>query len=288
MMNYRARIYVLLTLFVVASSISAQVSYTKADSLKFVQYVDQFRTRNDLSISDLFVQTALFFIGTPYVASTLDRESRETLVVNLHEFDCNTFVETCIALARTVKSNEQSFDIFCNNLRQIRYRNNRVDDYTSRLHYVSDWIFENENQSLLIDKTPMIGGQLQAKEINFMSSHFDKYPALKNNKRLLSKIISVEGEINKRDHFFVLPKSEINSVASLINDGDIIAFATSIAGLDYSHIGIAYREGRELRFVHASTRTMSVTIESRTLDEYCQQQSKCIGISVFSLINSNI
>lgn len=276
-------------MIVVTSSIGAQVSYTKADSVKFVHYIDQFRTKKDLSISDLFIQTALYFIGTPYVASTLDKEPRETLVVNLHEFDCNTFVETCIALARTVKSNGQSFDLFCDNLRQIRYRNSTIDDYSSRLHYVSDWIFENENHFFLIDKTPMLDGQLETKKINFMSSHSDKYPALKDNNLLLAKMIEVEGEINKRSHFFVLPKHKINLVASQINNGDIIAFATSIAGLDYTHIGIAYRaEDGELRFVHASTRTMSVIIENRTLAEYCHQQSKCTGISVFSLINSNI
>jgi len=40
------------------------------------------------------------FPGAPYQTGTLEMPGREKLVVNLHAFDCTTFVETVLALAR--------------------------------------------------------------------------------------------------------------------------------------------------------------------------------------------
>ena len=40
-----------------------------------------------------------FFLGTPYVAGTLETKGAEHLVVNLREYDCVTFVENVVALA---------------------------------------------------------------------------------------------------------------------------------------------------------------------------------------------
>ena len=43
------------------------------------------------------VAVAKSFVGTPYVAHTLER-SPENLVCNLREFDCYTFVESVLAI----------------------------------------------------------------------------------------------------------------------------------------------------------------------------------------------
>jgi hypothetical protein len=44
-----------------------------------------------------------FFIGTPYVAGTLDLDTQqENLVIDLHGFDCVTFYENALALAATI------------------------------------------------------------------------------------------------------------------------------------------------------------------------------------------
>lgn len=283
--NFRTNRLIFFVMFFVALSSFSQINYTKTDSIIFIDYIDQFKNRSDLPIGDLVVHTALSFKDTPYVASTLDNDSKENLVVNLREFDCNTFVETCIALAKTVKSEDQTFDEFAKNLQQIRYRKGVIDDYASRLHYVSDWSFDNESKEILIDKSQLLGGRLEKKPINFMSLHFDKYKALRENRSQLDKIVSVENEMNDRNHFYVVPKCNIDMISSQIQDGDIIAFATNISGLDYSHIAIAYHLDGELRFIHASTRTMSVIVEPRSLSLYCKQLSKCTGISVFRLIN---
>jgi len=277
-------IYLLLLLILlVAMPLSAQVDYTKQDSIIVEDYIKQFRDKRDLSSGDLMVATALYFRNKPYVASTLDKNKEERLVVNLREFDCNTFVETCIALVETIKNKNHSFDDFCLNLQNMRYRNGVINDYSSRMHYVSDWSFENGKKGTIVDKSKSLGGILQNQQINFMSSHPNSYQALQNNADLVREIINIENNINERNHFYIIPKQKINEVQSKIKNGDIIAFATSINGLDYSHIGIAYRVNGTLSFIHASTRTMSVIVEPRSLRAYCDQQKKCIGISVFAL-----
>ena len=264
-----------------AGVLKAEVSYTKNDSLVYVNCINKLKVDSALPINELMIKVALYFKDTPYVASTLERNTKEQLVVNLREVDCTTFVETCIALSLTLKSGDYSFSNYCNKLEKLRYRDGKIDDYTSRLHYVSDWI--QDNAKILKDETQSLGGILETKKIDFMSTHTDSYKHLKDDKSLQEKMKMIENDINRRGTCYVLEKNMIAEKTDNIKDGDIIAFATSIAGLDYSHIAIAYHYKGKLTFIHASTRTMMVTIEGLSLSDYCNNSKKCTGISVFRL-----
>lgn len=279
------RFPILLLMLLLPISVFTKATYTSVDSLVYEKYIADFKDYSNKPINDLLVETALYFKDKPYVASTLDINATEQLVINLQQFDCNTFVETCMALAKTIKSENYTFDSFCENLQKIRYRNAIIDGYTSRLHYVSDWSFENEKQNIVYDRSYELGGKLETKRINFMSSHANLYNALKDNTKLTKQIQFIEEDINQREHFVVIPKQRIKLIEPQIKDGDIIAFATSINGLDYSHIAIAYHVGGQLKFIHASTSTMSVIVEPRSLANYCSESKKCTGISVFGLVN---
>ena len=99
-------------------SLSA-LTYTKADSLKVVQLLDvgKKQTRG----TDLTLFFAEQFIGVPYVASTLEVNPDEELVVNLRQLDCTTLVENVVALTLTVREEHPTFVSFCRNLEKIRY-----------------------------------------------------------------------------------------------------------------------------------------------------------------------
>lgn len=56
------------------------------------------------------------FIGVPYVASTLEVNPDEELVVNLRQLDCTTLVENVVALTLTVREEHPTFVSFCRNL----------------------------------------------------------------------------------------------------------------------------------------------------------------------------
>ena len=232
------------------------------------------------SIEDVLEQTARFFLGTPYVAHTLDNNEKEELVVNLREMDCVTLVENVLALSLATYSGNLSEDYFVEKLTKIRYRNNEVMDYASRIHYTSDWIFENERKGLIRNISKELSGVKETKRIDFMSSHRSAYQQLATDDAMLSEIIQIENKINDRDGFYYLPKELIASKANKILHMAVIGFVTSIDGLDTTHVGFAFHEGGRLTFIHASTGKMEVVIDSKTLSDYCLSQKNCKGIIV--------
>lgn len=273
---------IILCLFSI-DSINAQIIYSKVDSLVCVEYLNSLERYKEKPINEIFTQTAKYFLGKPYIASTLDRSETEKLTINLREFDCTTLVESCIALSETVVSNNPTFESFCNKLKRIRYRNDTIEDYASRLHYVLDWMFENRD--ILKDISPELGGEPESKLINFMSTHVSAYPQLTKNNILQKKIKKVESSLNKRGGYYVINKQSIHKIENKIQNGDIIVFSTSIAGLDFSHIGIAYRNEKHLTFIHASSAKGKVIVEPLSLSDYCKKSSKCNGIVVLRLYN---
>ena len=108
-------------------------------------------------VGDATLAAARYFVGRPYVASTLEREP-ERLVINLREWDCTTLVESAVALARTAQSPTPTFDVYLRELSRLRYRTAVITDYTDRLHYFTDWIYENARRGLVRDVTAEIRG----------------------------------------------------------------------------------------------------------------------------------
>lgn len=219
------------------------------------------------------------FMGTPYVGKTLEVGDIETLVINLHGLDCTTFVENVLAFSILLKKGQSDLDDFTQALETIRYKDGRLDGYASRLHYFSEWIANNEKKGLLKDVTSEIGGMEITKDINFMSTHRDLYPFLKDDENF-KKIQASENYLNDQS-ICVLPQEKIESNEHLIQSGDIIALATSINGLDVTHTGIATREkdGR-IHLLHASTGSMEVEVTELPLSEYLKKVKKNTGIMV--------
>lgn len=247
----------------------------------YISYISEWR---DQSKEVILEKTALFFLDTPYVAHTLEKGNTETMVINLRELDCFTFVENVIALTNTVVSGESDIDSFVKILERIRYRDGILKGFTSRLHYTSDWIFDNQQKGIMKNISLEIGGEIENKSINFMSSNRSSYDQLKDDDKALKEIVSVENEINKRGGFAYLPKENIGITAPLIPNLSVIAFTTKIKGLDTTHVGFAYKNGDKLTFIHASSLAMKVVVDSKSLDEYCQSQKNCTGIIVAKIL----
>lgn len=277
-----SKIHIILTLVLIllgrGGSFASDVCYTKEDSLIFEKYVKDFEKKKDLDIPRLTIETAKYFIGRPYVAHTLEINDDEKLVINLREFDCTTYVESCMALARTVKSGNPIFQTFCDSLKRIRYRNGEIIDYSSRLHYPSDWAYANDDMLENIGKTS--GGTLITKEINFMSKNSHLYKHLKDSPTNQNNIKKIEVQLNKRGGHYVILRSDIPKYVKNLKDGDIVVFATSIEGLDFTHIGFIYHENNVLKFIHASSSLKQTTIEKKSLKDYCFSSKRCTGIMI--------
>ena len=228
--------------------------------------------------ADLMIMAAHQLMGTPYVAGTLEQEP-ERLTVNLHETDCILFVETCLALARTVKSDTPDFQTFCNNIRNLRYRNGRVDGYTSRIHYTSEWIRQAEARGWVKEISRDLSGQNANQRFSFMSTHADRYKQLAGNPADIQKIKEIETELNRYEYYFI-PAGSISAAAPQIHDGDIVGFNTTVAGLDLSHVGMAFFVNGELHFIHASMGKGKVIVESRSMTEYLSDNRSNNGIRI--------
>lgn len=219
------------------------------------------------------------FLGTPYVAKTLEIGDKESLVINFQGLDCTTYVENVLAFGLLLKNNETSIEDFANALEEIRYKDGELNGYPSRLHYFSEWLANNEKKGFLKIVTAEIGGIESAKDIHFMSTHRDLYPFLSDDKNY-QKIQNSEGYLNDMS-ICILPQEDIRKNEHLIQSGDIIALATSIDGLDVTHTGFAIREqdGR-IHLLHASTGSGVVEISKLPLVDYLKKIKSNTGIMV--------
>lgn len=236
------------------------------DKQIFDNYISVMKGKESLEIDKIIVETAKFFLSVPYVAHTLEIEP-EGLVINLRGMDCTTFVETVLALSRTVKEGEPTFEKFCDNLRFIRYREGKISGYHDRLHYTSDWMYENEKKGIIRRVIHTPEWEPLFLNLHIMSSNPGKYKQLSGDDSLKETVKNIEKDINTRDHFY-LPHSKIQKNASLFKSGDIVGFTTKIDGLDVTHMGIIYKEGNNLTFIHASLTHKKVIVNREPLHTY--------------------
>jgi len=255
---------------------SQTVYYKPEDRSIFDKYTAYIYNKTNLPENQLIIETAKFFLNVPYVANTLEIEP-EGLVVNLRALDCTTFLETVYALAMTAKTKELTFENFCSKLRLIRYREGVINDYTDRLHYTSDWIYQNQEKKIVKNISKMAGSKPLILNLYIMSANTDKYKQLNGKEELISKIKAKESEINSREHYY-LPTEEIDKRASQIKSGDMVGFVTTIPGIDISHVGIIYKDGKKLTFIHASSKHKKVVINKEPLSEYVKGTGRNTGI----------
>jgi hypothetical protein len=244
---------------------------------KLIRFLDKKKASAKFP-DQLILEIGKFFLGTPYVSGTLETKRAEHLVVNLREYDCVTFVENVVALVWYIKSRGKSFNIFRKLLQKIRYRQGRLQGYSSRLHYFSDWIHDNQKKGIVRDVTAEIGGRPFRKAITFMTTHPDLYPALKNA-ATLRRMKPIERMISKRPLYFI-PKKALRRLEDRIHDGDLIAVTTNAEGLDVQHVGLATKVKNRIHLLHASITEGKVALSKKTLYRYLIQSKVRSGIMV--------
>ena len=199
--------------------------------------------------------------GTPYLDRTLEGPGPEVCRVTTTGFDCVTFMETALNLARVTRDGGgRSRADLVDAITFTRYRGGRVNGYASRLHYTSEWIAENEKRRVIEDVTPALGGRPLSIRVDFMSSHPQLYPALRDDPALVDSLRAIERRIGRVPRTFI-PRDRVAAIESRLRTGDLIAITTSVAGLDYSHTGMIVREGARARFLHASSAKGRVTLD---------------------------
>ncbi len=219
-------------------------------------------------------------LGITYVDGLLDEPEEEQLVVTLDGTDCVIYVETSLALAMTTLQGHSSFEAFRDNIRVIRYREGEIDGYESRLHYFSDWLATNEEKGFISilfqdEELPEIG------PVNFMSENRESYKHLGDNVDMIRKIRKMEDRSVDRDLKYI-PEDRIPEFVSRFRTGDVLAFVTTVDGLDIIHTALVKMDGGRAGFYHASL-TGSVIVDPKTIYEYARNRDNINGIVIARL-----
>lgn len=271
-------LYLIIVMSAVCSLGAQPIICSEKDQKAIISKISEVASLQSVDFGNNMVQIGKTFLGTPYVAQTLEVGTTESLVINLQGLDCTTYVENVLAFTLIHQNSGASYESFVKTLEKIRYRDGVLDGYSSRLHYFSDWIRENEKKGLVKDITSMIGGKEVKKVINFMSEHRSLYPSLQDDANY-EQVKQFEASLHQQS-LCILDQESIQENEHLILPGDIIALTTAIKGLDITHTGIASREsdGR-IHLLHASS-TGEVEISKLPLTAYLKKVKNNTGIIV--------
>src|SRR5207245_4940855 len=208
--------------------------------------------------------------GTRYKSYTLEIDNRiESPSVNFTGLDCWTFFETALAFARMLDEPETNWTP-AQLLRYIeidRYRHAEcTGDYLSRLHYLEDWLYDNERRGLVEDMTRDLGGRSVPHSAREMTVGWRHYRYLAANRSLLGPLARMEANVSSRP-LYQIPKNRVAGIESKLRSGDVIGIISRDRNGLYStaHVGLALRTNDGvLHFMHASSPTNygSVTVDS--------------------------
>ena len=234
---------------------------------------------HEIEPDSIMLYNGLRYIGTPYVAHTLEFNDEEELVINKKQVDCTTFVEYVLAesLAQvdTAKSLTEA-----DYLRRIRYRNGVVDGYPSRLHYITEWIMEGVRNQYITDLTEIHGIDSMYVALSYMSKHPQYYKHLSRSKSNRKAISDTEKKLSGQIIKWI-PKDSIPEEGfSWLRNGDVVALTVGIYGLDISHIGLAIYKENRLHLLHASSSKGKVLIETAPLSLMLKRNRNWTGIRV--------
>ena len=196
-------------------------------------------TKHDRSAASRIDLLSRNFLGHLYKTNPLigSSDTPEVFTASFDGFDCVTYIETVLALARA-----SSVDDFIESLRKIRYEDGRVQ-WERRNHYMTLWIRNNIRNGILRPvSTPGV------------PTH--------SKQRILDVIPGLPAQ---RTRIKCVPKTAAPRLERYLQSGDLIFFVSTRKHLDVFHAGIIVRDGKRVLMRHASRSRASV-VEQRLTD----------------------
>ncbi|TMP91610.1 MAG: DUF1460 domain-containing protein [Verrucomicrobia bacterium] len=100
--------------------------------------------------------------GTRYKHFTLEIDNRiETPSVNFQGMDCWTFFEIALSFARMLNEPQSNWtpERLLHYIELDRYRSGEcTGEYLSRLHYLEDWLYDNDRRGLVVARAARAHG----------------------------------------------------------------------------------------------------------------------------------
>jgi hypothetical protein len=212
-----------------------------------------------LSIGERTAAAGQALVGTRYKHFTLEIDNRiESPSVNFQGVDCWTFFEIALGFARMLNEPESNWtpERLLHYIELDRYRGGEcTGDYLSRLHYLEDWLYDNNRRGLVEDLTRDLGGRSVPHSAREMSAGWRHYRYLAANRSLLGPLARMEANVSSRA-LYEIPKDRVAGIESKLRSGDIIGIISRDGrGLrSTAHVGLALRSNDGvLHFMHASS-----------------------------------
>jgi hypothetical protein len=226
-------------------------------------------------------------VGTRYKSFTLEIDNRiEAPSANFNGMDCWTFYEISLAFARMLNEPEESWtpEELLHYIELDRYRGGKcTGEYLSRLHYLEDWLADNDRRGLVEDLTRSLGGTSVPHAAREMTLGWRHYRYLTANKALLGPLGQMEARVSSRP-LYQISKSHVASIEPKLRSGDIIGIISRDGRILYStsHVGLALQVADgSLHFMHASSpRNYGKVVIDSTLSSYLARYHTDSGILV--------
>ena len=197
--------------------------------------------------------------GTRYKHFTLEIDNRiESPSVNFQGMDCWTFFEIALSFARMLNEPQSNWtpERLLHYIELDRYRSGEcTGEYLSRLHYLEDWLYDNDRRGLVEDLTRSLGGANVPHSAREMSVGWRHYRYLSANRSLLGPLARMETNVSSRP-LYQIPKNRVAGIEPKLRSGDVIGIISRDRNGLYStaHVGLALRtKDGVLHFMHASS-----------------------------------
>ncbi len=255
---------------------------------QFDRLVSEARANNwaSLPIGERTATVGRALVGTRYKSFTLEIDNRiEAPSANLDGVDCWTFFEISLGFARMLDEpvDQWTPERLLHYIELDRYRGGQcTGDYLSRLHYLEDWLADNDRRGLVDDLTRQLGGVKSAHAAREMTLGWQNYRYLKSNRALLRPLRQMEERVSSRP-LYQIPKSHVAAIEPELRTGDIIGIVSHDGNLfGTSHVGLAYRSSDGvLHFMHASSpRNYGRVVIDTELSKYLYRYGSDTGILV--------
>jgi hypothetical protein len=226
-------------------------------------------------------------VGTRYKHFTLEIDNRiESPSVNFQGMDCWTFFEIALSFARMLNEPESNWtpERLLHYIEMDRYRGGEcTGEYLSRLHYLEDWLYDNNRRGLVEDLTRELGGRSVPHSAREMTAGWRHYRYLAANRSLLGPLARMEANVSSRP-LYEIPKDRVAGIESKLRSGDIIGIISRDRGglRSTAHVGLALRTSDGvLHFLHASSPSNygRVVVDSQ-LSKYLYRYRSDSGILV--------
>jgi Protein of unknown function (DUF1460) len=251
-------------------------------------------------------------LGAPYQLDPLGEGATAAIdrdpLLRFDVFDCQTYVETVIAEARSHNDRQ-----LADELRAIRYRDGKVN-FATRNHFPdADWIPNNVARGLMHDISNEVAGVATLKEARTHITRRAWFAAIADNptqsanahlrsepqaRAELRRLAAAARDADAQVRY--IPKDALldESLLARIPSGSLVFVVrprTSMFGRvgslqSISHMGFAIRSGKRLVYRHASSGRAKAVIDADFANYFRQMsQSKSFdGIAVYALTDARL